>query len=83
MAIRDFSSLWGGRACKWSQRCREGRELSFASLRQVLPVSQQEASSNSAQPGELCLQQLFPVVAVVGNQEINRLCSAQEITLLP
>lgn len=64
---------------------REGGEkpLSFASQREMLPLSQQGASSNSVQPGELCLQKLVPVAVVVGNQEINRLCSAQEITLLP
>lgn len=51
-----------------------GKSLSFASQRQMLPLSQQGATSNSVQPRDLCLQQLFSVAVVVGNQEINRLC---------
>lgn len=56
--------------------------LSFASHRQMLPLVTAWVSSNSVQPRELCLQQFFPVAVMVWNQEINRLCSAQESTFL-
>lgn len=83
MVVCNFEavcSLWDGRAWKWSHRYREGKSFPLLCYSETdAPSVTAWVSSNSVQPRQLCLQQLFPVAVVVWNQEVN--CSAQEITL--
>lgn len=60
-----------------------GDKTLFLHLRDRPPFVTARGQLKLVQLGRLCLQQLFPAVVMVVNQETNRLRGAQEIALLP
>lgn len=85
MAVCNFeavSSLWDGRAYKQSHRCREGKTFPLLCFPETgaPPVTAQASSNCSAQ--RTVPTETLSSGSCGWNQEINRLCSAQEITFL-